>query len=231
LQLYQGYGLTETSPVVSVNRPGNNKLGSVGPALPGAEIKIAEDGEILLKGPMVMKGYWNKPEETREVLAEDGWLRTGDIGYLDDEGYLFITDRKKEIIVTSGGKNIAPTRIENSFNMDPMIEKVVVVGNNRKFLSALVCPNFEELDRWAAARNIPTEPRSELVRHPQVMEIYQGSVNKVNAQLARFETIKKFAVMDHVFTEETGELTATHKVKRRNVDEMYRKIVNGFYEE
>ena len=231
IQLYQGYGLTETSPVVTVNRPGNNKLGSVGAAIEGAQIKIAEDGEILIKGPMVMKGYWNKPQETAEAFTEDGWLLTGDIGHLDEEGYLFITDRKKEIIVTSGGKNIAPSRIENMFNLDAMVEKVVVIGNDRKFLSALICPNFEALEPWVAERGWPTEDHAQLVKRPEVLELYQKIMHQVNSQLARFETIKKFALMDHVFSEETGEMTATHKVKRRVVDETYKETIDAFYGE
>jgi len=231
IDIYQGYGLTETSPVVAVNLPGNNKLGSVGPAIEGAEIVIGTDSEILIRGPMVMKGYWNKPEATAEAIDNDGWFHSGDIGHLDEDQYLFITDRKKEIIVTSGGKNIAPTRIENLFNMDPLVEKVIVIGNDRKFLSALIGPNFEELDRWARSRSLPVEPRAELVRRPEVLEIYQASINKVNAGLARFETIKKFIVVDHPFSEETGELTATQKVKRRVVDETYKEVIDKLYEE
>ncbi|HPQ69333.1 MAG TPA: long-chain fatty acid--CoA ligase [bacterium] len=229
IDIYQGFGLTETSPVVTVNRPGKNKLGSVGPALPNAEVKIAPDGEIMVRGPMVMKGYWNKPGDTTETIESDGWMHTGDIGHLDNDGYLFITDRKKEIIVTSGGKNIAPTRIENLFNMDPLIEKVVVIGNARKFLAALICPNFEELVRWAKANDVPTEPVEEMVEHSAVTALYRQSVERVNEQLARFETIKRFAVMDHVFDEHHGELTATQKVKRRIVDEKYKELIDSFY--
>ncbi len=229
LQLYQGYGLTETSPVVAVNRPGKNKLGSVGPAIEGAEIRIADDGEILLRGPMVMKGYWNKPAATAEAISPDGWFHSGDIGRLDEDGYLFITDRKKELIVTSGGKNIAPTRIENLFNIDPFVEAAVVVGNDRKYLAALLCPNFEALERWAAQQSLPATSREELVRRPEVLALYQKSVDTVNAQLARFETIKRFAVMDHVFSEATGELTATQKYKRRVIEQKYRETIEGFY--
>jgi long-chain acyl-CoA synthetase len=231
LELYQGYGLTETSPVVAVNRPGKNKLGSVGPAIEGAAIRIADDGEILIKGPMVMKGYWNKPTETAEAISPDGWFHTGDIGHLDEDGYLFITDRKKELIVTSGGKNIAPTHLENLFNIDPFVEAAVVVGNDRKFLSALLCPNFEELEKWAAKQGLPAQSPAELARRPEVYALLQKSVDAVNAQLARFETIKKFAVMDHVFCEATGELTATQKYKRRIIDQKYKDVIEGFYRE
>jgi len=231
LQLYQGYGLTETSPVVTVNRPGKNKLGSVGPAIPGAQIRIADDGEILLKGPMVMKGYWNKPEATAEAVSPDGWFHSGDIGHLDDDGYLFITDRKKELIVTSGGKNIAPTRIENLFNIDPFVEAAVVVGNDRKFLSALLCPNFEALERWAKQQGLAAMPSAELIQRPEVLALFQKSIDTVNAQLARFESIKKFALTDQVFSEATGELTATQKYKRRVIDEKFKDVIEGFYRE
>lgn len=231
IDIYQGFGLTETSPVVTVNRPGKNKLGSVGPALPNSEVKIIADGEIMVRGPMVMKGYWNKPDDTAEVIEPDGWMHTGDIGHIDGDGYLYITDRKKEIIVTSGGKNIAPTRIENLFNMDPLIEKVVVVGNARKFLAALICPNFEELTRWAKDNGVPPEPVERMIGHPQTVALYQQSVDRANDHLARFESIKKFAVMDHVFDDHHGELTATQKVKRRIVDEKYKEIIDSFYQE
>jgi len=231
IDIYQGYGLTETSPVVTVNRPGSNKLGSVGPAIEGAEFQIAEDGEILVRGPMLMKGYWKKPEATAEAIDAGGWFHTGDIGFIDEDRHLHITDRKKEILVTSGGKNIAPTRIEALFNTEPMIEMVAVIGNSRKFLSALVCPNFEALEPWAKEQGLTYHSWGELVRLPQVIALYQQSVDKINAQLARFETIKKFAVMDHVFSQDTGELTATQKIKRRVVDEMYNETINGFYQD
>ncbi|MDP8222053.1 MAG: long-chain fatty acid--CoA ligase [Candidatus Lernaella stagnicola] len=229
IDIYQGYGLTETSPIVTVNIPGKNKLGTVGPPIDGAEVEIAEDGEIMLRGPMLMRGYYNDPESTAEAIDEKRWFHTGDIGHLDADGYLTITDRKKELLVTSGGKNIAPLAIETQFNTEQYLERVVMIGDDRKFLTALVCPNFERVRDWAAGKDLAFESNAELAAHPDVRALMQESVDRVNASLARYEQIKKFAVMDHEFSEATGELTPTMKVKRRIVDKLYKSIIDGMY--
>ena len=229
IKLYQGYGLTETSPIINANTPRANKLGTVGKPLPGVEEKIDEDGEILVKGPQVMKGYWNNEEATKEVFTPDGFFRTGDIGFIDEEGYLTITDRKKELIITSGGKNIAPQPIENEFNTDPYIEQVAVVGDARKYISALIVPEFEALTRWAKEQGIEFKDNTELVRHPKVVELIQQRVDLVNQRLAKYEQIKKFVIIDHPFTEEGGELTPTQKKKRRVIEEKYKDLIDSMY--
>ena len=229
IDIYQGYGLTETSPVANVNLPGKNKLGTVGPAIEGVEEKLADDGEILIRGRNVMQGYFNNPEATREAIDGEGWLHTGDIGTFDAEGYLTITDRKKELIVTSGGKNIAPLGIESAYNTERYIERVVVVGDARKYLVALVCPNFDTLAGWARRKGLHWSTDRELSQLPEVIALMEARVAEINRQFARFEQIKKIAVMDHDFSEETGELTPTMKVKRKVVDKLYRERIDSMY--
>ncbi len=216
LEILEGYGLTETAAGSTINRPGEVKIGTVGVPLPGVEVKIADDGEILIRGPNVMKGYHGRPEETARAIDREGWFHTGDIGELDEDGYLKITDRKKDIIVTAGGKNVAPQNIENQLKMHPLISQVVVIGDKRKFLSALITLDEE------AARGL-----SEEERRRQVDE----AVAELNGRLARYETIKKYAILDHDFTQESGELTPSLKVKRRVVEKNYAHIVDAFYEE
>jgi long-chain acyl-CoA synthetase len=184
---------------------------------------------MLIRGPQVMQGYFNNPEATQEAFTEDGFFRTGDIGEIDEEGYLRITDRKKELIITSGGKNIAPQPIENAFNTDPYIEQVCVIGDNRKYLSALVIPDFEALEAWARRQGMPAMSREELVRTPEVKELIQAGVNQVNGTLARYETIKRFVVLPEEFTEEGGELTPTLKKKRRVIDTKYKALIEELY--
>jgi long-chain acyl-CoA synthetase len=229
IDIYQGYGLTETSPIANVNVPGKNKLGTVGPPIRDVEEKIAEDGEILIRGPNLMKGYYNNQAATAEAIDAEGWLHSGDIGFLDEDGYLTITDRKKEIIVTAGGKNVAPLAIESAFNTEPYIERVVAIGDRRRYLTALVCPNFEMLRDWAKQRGIAAPTKTELAAHPEVAKLMEERVAAVNQQFARYEQIKRIAVMDHEFTEETGELTPTQKVKRRVVDAMYKDVIDRMY--
>lgn len=229
IDIYQGYGLTETSPIANVNLPGRNKLGTVGPPIPGVEEKIAEDGEVLIRGGNVMKGYHNAPEATAEVIDEEGWFHSGDVGAFDEDGYLKIIDRKKELIITSGGKNIAPLAIETAFNTEVYIERVVVVGEGRKYLSALVCPNFRMLYGWARQNGIQWRSDADLAAHPDVTRLLEERVQEANKRFARFEQIKKIAVMDHEFSEETGELTPTAKVKRRAVDSMYAATIESMY--
>jgi len=229
--ILEGYGLTETTPVISANRPTHFKLGSVGQPLPNLEVKIAPDGEILVRGPSVMKGYYNRPEETREVLSEDGWFATGDIGYLDQDNFLYITDRKKDIIVTAGGKNVAPQNLENLLKLNRYIEQVCVIGDRRKYLTALIVPSFPELEAFAQEKGIPFEDRKALIEHPEVRKIFQDAVDEVNAQLPRYETLKKFTVLPNEFSQETGELTPTLKVKRRVVGEKYKTLIDRMYAE
>ncbi len=226
--ILEGYGLTETSAGTFVNRPGRNRIGTVGPPVPGTEVDIAEDGEILVKGPCVMKEYHGKPEATAEVL-KDGWFATGDIGHLDEAGHLKITDRKKDIIVTAGGKNVAPQNLENELKTDPMISQVMVHGDKRKFLSALVTLNEEYARTWAAENAVPAG--APLHQHPKVLARVQQAIDALNARQASYATIKKFAVVPNDFTQATGELTPTLKVKRKVVTQKYQKLLDAFYVE
>ena len=226
----EGYGLSETSPVITCNRPGAVRPGTVGLPLEHVEVKIAPDGEILTRGPHVMKGYFKKPEATAEAIDKEGWFHTGDIGFLDPDGFLVITDRKKDIIVTSGGKNIAPQPIENRLKANKFIAEVVMIGNKRNFAAALVVPAFETLEAWAKQRGMTVGGREELVRRPEVLAHYQALVNEMTADLAQFEKIKKIALVAREFTQESGELTPTLKVKRRVVEERYKSMIDAMYE-
>jgi long-chain acyl-CoA synthetase len=225
--ILEGYGLTETSAGTFVNRPGTNRIGTVGPPVPGTEVRIAEDGEILVKGPCVMKEYFGNPAATAEVLR-DGWLYTGDIGHLED-GCLKITDRKKDIIVTAGGKNVAPQNLENELKTDPLISQAMVHGDKRKFLSALLTLNEENARAWAAEHGLPGGEG--LHRDPMLIERIQQTVNALNARQASYATIKRFAILPRDFAQETGELTPTLKVKRKVVTERHRALLDSFYEE
>jgi long-chain acyl-CoA synthetase len=226
----EGYGLTETSPVISANHPGRVKPGTVGLPLEHVEVRIAEDGEILTRGPHVMKGYYRKPEATAEAIDTDGWFHTGDIGFLDADGFLTITDRKKDIIVTSGGKNIAPQPIENRLKTNKFFSEVVMVGNRRNFPAALVVPNFEALEGWARRGGIAVGDREALVRRPEVLSHYRELVDSMTADLAQFEKIKKITLLTREFTQDSGELTPTLKVKRRVVEERYKPLIDAMYE-
>jgi long-chain acyl-CoA synthetase len=226
----EGYGLTETSPVITCNRPGWVKPGTVGLPLEHVEVRIGEDGEILTRGPHVMKGYFKKPDATAEAVDADGWFHTGDIGFLDEDGFLVITDRKKDIIVTSGGKNIAPQPIENRLKTNKFFTEVVMVGNKRNFAAALVVPNFDALEAWARQRGMTVGGREALVRRKEVVDHYIGLVDQMTTDLAQFERIKKIALLAKEFTQESGELTPTLKVKRRIVEERYRATIDAMYE-
>jgi len=227
--ILEGYGLTETTPVITANRPDSYKLGSVGQPLANLEVRIAPDGEILARGPSVMKGYFNRPEETREVLTDDGWFSTGDIGYLDQDNFLYITDRKKDIIVTAGGKNIAPQNIENLLKLNRYVEQVCVIGDQRKYLTALVVPCFPELEAFASENGIPAGDREALVNDPRVQKLFQNAVDEINAHLARYETVKKIKVLPVEFAQETGELTPTLKVKRKVVSKKFQEQIEQMY--
>jgi len=230
IALLEGYGLTETSPVLSVNTPREVRLGTVGKLIPGVEARIAGDGEIVVRGPNIMKGYFNNPEATAEVLDAEGWFKTGDIGDLDADGFLSITDRKKELIVNAYGKNIAPAPIENELKAERWIAQAVVVGDQRPFLVALIVPNFEAL-RGFAVTNRLGDTIEEWLRHEHVRALFQQEVDRVNEHRVRYEQIRAFELLPQEMTLESGELTPTLKVKRRVIRERYRDILDRLYEE
>jgi len=230
LEILEGYGLTETSPVIGVNTPENFRIGTVGKAIDGVEIRIAADGEILTRGPHVMKGYYNKPDATREAIDPDGWFHTGDIGVLED-GFLAITDRKKDIIVTAGGKNIAPQPLENKVKANKYVAQAVMLGDKRKFPSMLIVPNFDQLERWATNRNIIWTDRAQLLRMPTIQAKIEKEVNKELEGTAHFEMPKKIGLLEHDFSIERGELTPTQKVRRRAIDKHYKTLIDSLYEE
>jgi long-chain acyl-CoA synthetase len=226
--ILEGYGLSESSAGTFVNRPGQNRIGTVGPPIPGTEVRIADDGEILIKGGGVMKGYFDNPAATAEVL-KDGWLLTGDIGHLDEKGHLRITDRKKDIIVTAGGKNVAPQNLENELKTDPLISQVMIHGDKRKFLSALVTLNEENARRWASEHGLPWGEA--IVKDPKLRARIQQAIDALNAKQASYSTVKKFEILPRDFTQETGELTPTLKVKRKLVTQKYKDLLDAFYAE
>jgi long-chain acyl-CoA synthetase len=231
LPILEGYGLTETSPVTNVNRAEAPRIGTVGPPVPGTEIRIADDGEILVRGPQVMKGYYNDPQATAEVIETDGWFHTGDIGELTDEGCLRITDRKKDIIVTAGGKNIAPQPIENRLKTNPFVEQVVMVGDKRKFPAVLVVPAFDQLEAWARANGVAPGDREALIEDPQVQEHMRREISEHLGDLSRFERPKKVALLAREFTIEDGTLTPSMKVRRRVVQERCKALIDRFYDD
>jgi long-chain acyl-CoA synthetase len=227
--VYQGYGLTESSPVVSANYPGANKVGTVGQPIEHVSVRIADDGEILVHGPCVMKGYYQKPEETSAVISPDGWLATGDIGRLDEEGYLYVTDRKKDLFKTAAGKFVAPQPIENMLKVNPLILNAVLVGDALKFISALIVPNFANVEAAAREQGRTFASHEQIAGDPWVHELIGREVAQVNSKLAQYETIKRFALLDHDFTFDGGQLTYTLKLKRRVIAERYAKIIEGLY--
>jgi long-chain acyl-CoA synthetase len=230
IPIYQGYGLTETSPVLTTNYPAN-RTGSAGRPIRNVELRIAEDGEILAKGPCVMQGYYKSPEATREVLTEDGWFRTGDIGYLDRDNYLFITDRKKDLIKTAAGKFVAPQPIENALKTSPFILNAAVIGDRRKFIVALLVPNATTVSAKAAEQGIKFTSKAEIVAHPWVRALIDSEVKRLTANLAQYETIKRFALLPEDFTFDNGTLTYTLKLKRRVVEQQYREVIEQLYSE
>jgi long-chain acyl-CoA synthetase len=227
-EVCEGYGLTETSAGTFVNRVGKVKIGTVGQPMPGTEVKIAPDGEVLIRGGGIMKEYFRNPEATAEVL-KDGWLYTGDIGEVDKDGYLKITDRKKDIIVTAGGKNVAPQNLENDLKTDPLISQVMVHGDKRKFLSALITLNEENVRKWAKDSGF-TLP-GVFHEDPRVRTRIQQAVDALNAKQASYSTIKKFALLPRELTQDAGELTPTLKVKRKFCTQKYKDILDAFYAE
>jgi long-chain acyl-CoA synthetase len=228
IRIHEGYGLTETSPVIAVNTPTHHKLGTVGQPLGNVEVKIADDGEILVRGPSIFKNYWKRPEETAQAFV-DGWFKTGDIGNLDADGYLSVTDRKKDLLKTSGGKFIAPQPIENSLKHNVLIAEAVVVGDKRKFPAVLISPYFSLLEDWARANEVVFKSRTDLVANPKVQALYEGIVEDRNNNLARFEKLKKVLLIPDEFSPADGTLTHTMKVRRRAIEERYRKLIDDMY--
>ena len=230
IRIHEGYGLTETSPVIAINTPRAHKIGTVGRPLANVEVQIAEDGEILVRGPSIFTVYWNRPDETRTAFV-NGWFKTGDIGRLDDDGFLTVTDRKKDLLKTSGGKFIAPQPIENSIKLNSLIGTAVVLGDRRKFALVIISPHFPALEDWARDNDLSFSSRKDLVAHPKVKALYEGIVSEVNQGLARYETLKKVLLVPDEFTADDGSLTPTLKLRRKAIEERYRKQIDEMYGE
>jgi long-chain acyl-CoA synthetase len=229
IALWEGYGLTETSPVIALNNPVTHRMGSVGKVLPNVEVKLAEDGELLARGPSVFSGYWQKPAANAECFDAEGWFRTGDIGHLDADGFLYITDRKKELLKTSGGKLVAPQPIENKLKNNVLVAQAALVGDKHKFISALISPNFVPLEEWARRHGVEFNSREELVAHSNVIALYGEIVSQANIGLANFETLKRFRVVADEWTQESGELTPSMKLKRRVITARYAAVIDALY--
>lgn len=229
ISIMQGYGLTETSPVISSNNPIDHRLGTVGKPIRNVGIRIAEDGEIEARGPGIMLGYYNKEKETRDVFTDDGWFRTGDIGRLDADGFLEITDRKKELFKTSGGKYIAPTHIEQMIKHSRFVNQVVLVGNERRFPAALIVPNFEMLESYAHLKELDLKTPADFCQNARIRNLFERQIATVTEGLAQFEKVKKFILLENELTVDGGELTPTMKLKRRVVDEKYRELIDEMY--
>ena len=230
IRIHEGYGLTETSPVVAVNTERNHRIGSVGKPLANVEVRVAQDGEILVRGPSVFQGYWNKPDETRAAFV-DGWFQTGDIGRLDEDGFLYVTDRKKDLLKTSGGKFIAPQPIENTLKHYSLIAEAVVVGDRRKFPAALIFPNFAALENRAREHNLVFSSRAELVTLAEVRRQYAEILSEVNESLAQFEKLKAFRLIPEELSAANGTLTASLKLRRGTIEEHFRLQIEEMYSE
>ncbi len=229
IALWEGYGLTETSPVIALNTPLHQRMGSTGMPLPNVELKLAGDGELLVRGPSVFAGYWQKPVATAECFDSEGWFHTGDIAHIDGDGFLYITDRKKELLKTSGGKLVAPQPIENKLKNSVFVTQAALVGDRHKFIAALISPNFAVLQEWAKHQGVSVPSRADLVAHPRVIAMYGEIVREVNGTLANFETLKRFHVVAEEWTQETGELTPSMKLKRRVLNERYAAVIGELY--
>ena len=229
IALWEGYGLTETSPVIALNTPLTHRMGAVGMPMPNIELKLAEDGELLVRGPSVFSGYWQKPAMTAECIDPEGWFRTGDIGHMDADGFLYITDRKKELLKTSGGKMVAPQPIENKLKNNILVAQAALVGDRHKFISVILSPNFAALEEWATRHGIEAKDRAELVADSRVVALYAEIVREVNGSLANFESLKRFRVVADEWTQETGELTPSMKLKRRVITERYAALIDALY--
>jgi len=228
LLICQGYGLTETSPMISYNTPADFKFGTVGKLVPNCEVRISEIGEIEVKGPQVMKGYYNNPEATAESIV-DGWFKTGDVGEFDEDGFLKITDRIKDLIITSGGKNIAPQNIEKLIGKDFFIDQIIAIGDKRNFVSALIVPAFESLEAWAHKKKIQFQDNEELISHPHVIDFFRQRIDEQSKKLAQYETIKKFKLLAKPFTQEGGEITPTLKLKRKQINDKFKALIDTMY--
>jgi long-chain acyl-CoA synthetase len=229
IKVLEGFGLTETTPITNANKPKLIKAGSVGLPVKDTIIKIGEGGEVLIKGPQVMKGYYKNDAATKEAFTEDGFFRTGDIGEIDGDGYLKITGRIKDLIVTSGGKNISPQNIENSLVTSSFIEQLAVIGDNRKYLSALIVPSFATLEAWAKEKNIPFSSRQDLIKNPEVYKLYEHEIEEHMKDYARVEQIRKFVLLEKEWSQDTSELTPTMKVKRKVINQKYAKEIESLY--
>ena len=229
--ILEGYGLTETSPVLCCNVPGAIKFGTVGKAVKDVEVKIAEDGEIIARGPNIMKGYFNNDDATKEVLDSDGWFHTGDIGEIDPEGYLKITDRKKNILITSQGKNIAPAPMENALITSQYIEQIVAIGDKRNFVSALIVPSFENVEKYLSDKGISLSGNQAMVDHEEVISLFNGIIEEEMKNFSKYERIKKIALLPDLLTLEKGELTPTLKVVRRIVVKNYSDNIEQIYKD
>jgi long-chain acyl-CoA synthetase len=229
IAVWEGYGLTETSPVIALNSAPNHRMGAVGKPLPNVELKFAEDGELLVRGPSVFAGYWQKAATNAECIDAEGWFRTGDIARLDGDGFLYITDRKKELLKTSGGKLVAPQPIENKLKTHLLVAQAALVGDKHKFISALISPNFAALQEWARHHGLNATSRNDLVKQPRVIAVYDNIVREANQGLANFETIKRFRLVPEEWSQETGELTPSMKLKRRVLTERYAAVIAELY--
>jgi long-chain acyl-CoA synthetase len=231
IALWEGYGLTETSPLIALNTPLTHRMGAAGMPLPNLETKLAEDGELLVRGPSVFSGYWQKPQTTAEAFDQEGWFHTGDIGRFDADGFLFITDRKKELLKTSGGKMVAPQPIENKLKNSHLVAQAALVGDRHKFISVIVSPNFTALEEWAHHHGIEAKDRAELVADSRVLALYAEIVREVNGSLANFESLKRFRVVADEWSEASGELTPSMKLKRRVITSRYAALIDAIYED
>jgi long-chain acyl-CoA synthetase len=231
IPIVQGYGLTETSPVITAGSLEDNRIGTVGKPIPNVEVRIAPDGEIETRGPNVMRGYYNKPEETRAVFTDDGWFKTGDVGTIDRDGFLRITDRKKELFKTSGGKYIAPQPLEQMIKGSRFVNQVVLIGNERKFPAALIVPNWQLIESYAQLKGIKAAGQAELCRDPRIIDLFERQIAGLTADVAQYERVKKIALLENELTIEGGELTPTLKVKRRVIEEKYRPVIDRLYAE
>jgi long-chain acyl-CoA synthetase len=229
IAVWEGYGLTETSPVIALNTPVSQRMGAVGRPLPNVELKFAEDGELLVRGPSVFAGYWHKPAANAECFDGEGWFRTGDVGHLDKDGFLYITDRKKELLKTSGGKLVAPQPIENKLKTNLLVAQAALVGDRHKFISALISPNFPALEDWARLHGVDAKTRAKLVADKRVIDHYGEIVREANAGLANYETIKRFRVVGDEWSQDSGELTPSMKLKRRVLTARYAAVVEELY--
>ena len=229
IAVWEGYGLTETSPVIALNNPRQQRMGSVGVPLPNLELKLAEDGELLVRGPSIFGGYWHKPAANAECFDAEGWFRTGDIARIDADGFLYITDRKKELLKTSGGKLVAPQPIENKLKNNPLVAQAALVGDRHKFVAAILSPNFLLLEDWARQNDVEIASRTQLIADKRVLALFDGIVKDVNRSLANFETIKRFRLVPHDWTQESGHLTPSMKLKRRVITEQYERLVDELF--